>query len=318
MKKSEIRKHYFLDKYVVISPKRAERPHETKVVKEEIHKKDDCFMCPDGKVDVIYEIKDDKGGWLVRSIKNIYPALSMDNKYAYGNQEIIIETPDHSKDIHELSIEQLKKILAIYEERTESLSKIKGICYVLVFKNEGGRAGESINHTHSQVIALPMVPPVIQDEVVAMETYIMNNHECPYCKVMKDEKKSPRVAWEDKNIFVLCPFASEFPYETWILPKRHLGSLHDMTESEKTSLAHALQYITKKLYLLDDLSYNYFFHNSLPENDHHMLLRVTPRPNIWAGLELGSGVIINAVPPEDAAKFYRLKVSKPNRLIIGR
>lgn len=316
MKKSEIRKHYFQDKYVIISPKRGQRPHITKVCTDDSEKKE-CFMCPNGKVKVIYELPDLKGGWLVRVIKNIYPALSLDNKYAYGKQEIIIETPEHKKEIHELPIEHIKRILDVYSERYESLRKLEKIRYVLVFKNEGGKAGESIDHAHSQVIALPMVPPLIREEITAIDDYTMEHQSCPYCDIIKNEKKSERVAWEDKHIFTLCPFASVSPYGVWFIPKRHVKSLYDMNEDEKTSLAKALKHITGKIFTLDGLSYNYFFHNGLDDNNHHMVLKVTPRPNIWAGLELGTGVIINSVPPEDAAKFYRGK-SKTKETMPGR
>jgi len=316
MKKSEIRKHYFQDKYVIISPKRGQRPHIVKVCAEDTSKTPECFMCPGGKVNLVYEIPDLKGGWLIRVIKNLYPALSPDNKYAYGRQEIIIESPDHKKEIHELSTEHIKKVLDVYSERYESLIKMKKIRYVLVFKNEGGKAGESIDHAHSQIIALPMVPPLIREEINAVDNYQIENQSCPYCDIIKNEKKSVRVAWEDKNIFVLCPYASEFPYEAWFMPKKHLSSLHDMNRDEKHSLAEAMKHIIEKVESIG-LSYNYFFHNSVDDCGHHMILKLEPRPNVWAGLELGTGVIINSVPPEDAAKFYKAKV-KPKKVAVGK
>jgi len=105
-------------------------------------------------------------------------------------------------------------------------------------------------------------------------------------------------------MFALSPYASESPYGAWIIPKRHVRKIHDMTEEEKRSLATVLKFILAKLSTLD-LSYNYFFHNSTEEENHHMILKLAPRPNIWAGLELGTGIIINSVSPETAAKFYR-------------
>jgi UDPglucose--hexose-1-phosphate uridylyltransferase len=316
MKKNEIRKHYFQDKYVIISPKRGRRPHRTKICKEDEKVGKKCFFCPGEKVKLVYELPNLSGGWLVRVIKNIYPALSLDNKYAYGKQEIIIETPEHNKEIHELSIEHIKKILDVYSERHESLMKLKKVRYVLVFKNEGGKAGESINHAHSQVIALPMLPPLIREEILAIDEYQMKNNSCPYCDIIKNEKKSPRVAWEDKHIFALCPYASESPYGVWFIPKRHVASLHDMNREEKLSLARAMKHTISKIDLLD-LSYNYFFHNSVDENNHHMIMKFAPRPNVWAGLELGTGIIINPIPPEGAAKFYRGKL-RAKKIIIGR
>jgi len=275
-------------------------------------------MCAKGKVDLIYELPDLNGGWKVRVIRNKYPALTLDNKFAFGKQELIIETPDHNKEIHELSIEHIKKILDVYSERYESLRKMDKVRYVLVFKNEGGKAGESIDHAHSQVIALPMVPPLIREEINAIDDYVMEHNSCPYCDIVKNEKKSPRVAWEDEHVFALCPYASESPYGVWFIPKRHVSSLHDMTRDEKHSLAEAMKYIIAKVDSLN-LSYNYFFHNSFDDCGHHMVLKLAPRPNVWAGLELGTGVVINSVAPEDSAKFYKVKgVPKIKKTMTGR
>lgn len=317
MKKSEIRKHYFQDKYVIIAPKRGQRPHVTKVCKEPEATKKDCFMCKNTKTDLIYEIPDLNGGWALRVMKNKFPALTLENKFAFGKQEIIIETPKHNHEIHELPVEHIVKILDVYSERYEALKRMERIRYVLVFKNEGGKAGESIDHSHSQVIALPMVPPLIRSEINAIDDYMMAHQSCPYCDIINDELKSPRAAWEDKNIFALCPFASESPYGVWFIPKRHVSSLHDMTRDEKRSLAEAMKYIIAKVDSLD-LSYNYFFHNSFDDCGHHMLLKLAPRPNVWAGLELGTEVVINSVPPEDAAKFYRGKVKTKSKKNIGK
>ena len=193
MKKNEIRKHYFQDKYVIISPKRGKRPHRTKTCTEDEKMDKECFFCPQNKVKLIYELPNLSGGWLIKVIKNIYPALSLDNKYAYGKQEIIIETPEHKKEIHELPIEHIKKILDVYSERHDSLMKLKKIRFVLVFKNEGGKAGESINHAHSQVIALPMLPPMIREEILAIDEYQMKNNSCPYCDIIKNEGNHPEL-----------------------------------------------------------------------------------------------------------------------------
>jgi len=314
MSKNEIRKHYFQDKYVIISPKRAKRPHYTKIKKEGETSSSQCFMCPGSKEKPIYEIYNGSKNWIIRVMHNGFPALTLDNKHAYGAQEIIVETPEHLKDIHEFPIEHIKKILDVYSERYESLSRLEKVRYVLVFKNEGGKAGESINHSHSQVIALPMLPPHIRSEMLAIDNYTMEHDSCPYCDIIKKEKSSSRVAWEDEHIFALCPFASESPYGVWFIPKRHVRSLHDMSQEEKHSLAHAMKDLIGKVSALD-LSYNYFFHNSLEDCDHHMVLKLAPRPNVWAGLELGSGIVINTVAPEDAAKFYRRKhkVSKKEK-----
>lgn len=237
-------------------------------------------------------------------VENKYPALTEDNTRAFGKQEVIIETPLHNKEIHELSIGHIVKILDTYIDRYQTLRKIAGIKYVIVFKNEGGKAGASVAHSHSQIIALPLVPPEIEREYEAYARYEIEKGNCPYCDIIEKERHKSRVIFEDDNFFVFCPFASQSPYGAWFVPKRHFRHMTEMNGGEKESLAKALKRILAKLDEIDT-AYNYFFHNAVYEEDYHMHLKLSPRPNVWAGLELGTGVIINSVAPEDAAKFYR-------------
>jgi UDPglucose--hexose-1-phosphate uridylyltransferase len=137
-----------------------------------------------------------------------------------------------------------------------------------------------------------------------MDNYIRTHDSCPYCDIIKSEKNGPRVIWEDEHLFVLAPYASESPYGAWFIPKRHVHSIEMLHDNEKESFAHAMKKILSKLDEID-VSYNYFFLNSLDLESHHMVMKLAPRPNIWAGLELGTGIIINPVPPEEAAKFYQ-------------
>lgn len=306
MQKSEIRKDYFLNRYVIIAPKRNKRPD--KVIKKEGVDNRECYFCPSlvdtpGRETTILEKKDEHGKWKIKVINNKFPALSPDNYSAYGNQEIIIETPEHGKEIHELSQKHIVEIIDVYIERYLDLKREKGISYVLVFKNEGGRAGASIPHSHSQIYALPMIPPKIEEESAAMDDYIRKHNSCPYCDIINSEKNSPRVIWEDEHLFVLAPYASDSPYGAWFIPKRHVHSIDVLNEGEKYSFAKALKKLLEKLDEID-VSYNYFFLNSLDLESHHMIMKLAPRPNVWAGLELGTGIIINPVSPEDAVKFY--------------
>lgn len=306
MQKSEIRKDYFLDRYVIIAPKRKKRPH--KILKQEEGDNQPCFFCdlsldpPEPKV--VLTVNDDNGKWKIKVVENKYAALDTENLKAYGKQEVVIETPKHGFEIHELSLEHIVEIIDVYIKRYISLNKLKGIAYTLIFKNEGGKAGASISHSHSQIIALPMIPPKIAEEAAAMDDYTRKHDSCPYCDIIKSERKGPRAIWEDDHLFVLSPYASESPYGVWFIPKRHIHSVEFLQENEKDSLARALKFVLKKLDDID-VSYNYFFQNSLDCESHHMVLKLSPRPNVWAGLELGTGIIINPVSPEEAAEFYR-------------
>ena len=308
LKHSEIRKHYFLDRYVIIAPKRSARPH--KLVKTDNYSADGCSFCPpqvnDPKLHTTtYELPNEKDHkkWDVKVIKNDFPALSVDNLKAYGYQEVILETPDHGIELYELSIEGILRVFDVYINRYQHASKMKGIKYTILFKNEGGKAGSSVDHSHSQLIALPIVPPKIAREAAAMDIYMARHGSCPYCDIIKSESGKPRVIWEDEHLFVLAPYASENPYTAWLIPKRHVHSFDMLHENEKSSIAHALKKMLKRLDEVD-VSYNYFFQNSLDCESHHMILKLDPRPNVWAGLELGTGVIINPVPPEDVPDFY--------------
>jgi len=304
IEKTEIRKDYFQDNYVIIAPKRAKRPH--KVYRKEEDQLSVCYFCPDHTES--QEVVKTYGGkgkdWDVLVIENKYPALTLDNPKAYGKQEVIIETPFHNKEIHELSLDNIVRVIDVYIDRYVALRKMEDIRYVLVFKNEGGKAGASIAHSHSQIMALPMVPPEIEREYEAYAKYLIDRGKCPYCDIIEQERDKNRVIIEDEHFLVFCPYASQFVYGVWFLPKRHINHMHEMTEAEKISLARALKKVLAKLDDID-VAYNYFFHNAVNDEDYHMHLKLEPRPNIWAGLELGTGVIINSVMPEEAAKFYR-------------
>jgi len=304
MKDSEIRKDYFTNNYVIIAPKRNKRP--VCVAKDTESVITSCFFCPEqiDPKEVIMKYGGPKGGWNVLVIANKFPALTIENKNAFGKQEVIIETPEHKKEINHLSLEHIEEIIEVYMNRFETLKNIEGIRYVIVFKNEGGKAGASVAHSHSQVIALPLVPPKIKGEYNDYADYAMENDSCPYCDIIKNERGKERVIFEDEHLFVLAPFASNSPYGAWFIPKRHFRLMSEMSIGEKQSFAKAMKRTLDKL---DDIgyAYNYFFHNAVNSEDYHMHLKLSPRPNVWAGLELGTGIIINPVPPEEAAKFYR-------------
>lgn len=305
--KSEIRKVYFLNKYVVITPGRAKRPRD---IKEEtlIKRTGECFFCP-GRYEKDLFVKQFGGkgdNWDVLVLKNKFPAVTLDNKKAYGYQEVIVDTPNHAKVLADLPVSHIRKLLKVYVDRTNEISKIKNIEYVLIFKNEGSKAGASIVHDHSQVFATKVLPPDVKEELILADNYEKEYGRCAYCDIIKKEKDSPRRIYEDKNVVAFAPYASEYHYEAWIFTKRHLDNITKLKSAELLSFASALKIILSKLDSLN-LSYNYFFHQVIENGNQHFYLKIQPRDSIWAGVELGSGLVINSVPPEEAAKFYRKK-----------
>ncbi len=312
--KSEIRKDYLLDKYVIITPGRALRPRD---IKEQtiIKRSKECYFCPDNVKKqqedmgnyIIDEIKE-KGKWQVVTVRNIFPAVYPENKDAYGYQEVIIENRHHSRELAVLDSEHVEKVLKMYAKRTSALQKDKNIEYILCFKNQGSKAGASIVHAHSQVFATQILPPEIQNELHLAQLYKTEHGNCFYCDLIEKEMKGKRKIYEDDHVVAFTPYASEYHYEAWIFTKRHLDNITKLNEEEFQSFSQALKMILNCLRDLD-LSFNYFLHQVVSNDDQHFYLKIQPRGSVWAGVELGSGLVINSISPELAAKYYRGEIN---------
>lgn len=299
--KAQIRYNPINGRSVIFAPKRSKRPNDIK-------NKTKSFSCPFclanvNKKNILQQLPN-SGKWQSAAIKNIYPAVSNKNKNAYGYQEIIIDSSQHYENFSELSIKQIELLLKLFQLRSQKLTKDKKIKYILTFKNQGRAAGASLRHIHSQIFASSILPPDIIEERNRITLYQLENKVCPYCLLTSSEQKGPRLVWQDKQMITLCPFASEFPYEVWIMSKRHVDNIDLLTNKEIKSLATALKLVSNKLKSLD-YDFNFFAHNDIDNKHQHFYLKIQPRPNIWAGVELGSGLIINPVLPEDAAKYYK-------------
>lgn len=310
----ELRKDYLLDRFVILATERAKRPHEFK--KEKAKEKTKlCYFCPGNENLTPQEIlrtSDKKGKWKIRVFPNKFaavkkkgnPEIRTDNKYftfadAFGQHEIVVETSDHKKQLADLSVEEIKEVLKVYNNRINELSKINGVKYVQIFKNHGEEAGTSIIHTHSQIIAYNKIPEIVEAEVGAVKKY----ESCPHCEIINIEKNSHRRCFENNSIAAFTPYASRFPFEIWIFPKRHIKNLTEMDENELFDLADILKKILLKLQELN-APYNYVLHYS-PENENlHFHMELLPRLSKWAGFEF-NGTVINTITPEDAATFYR-------------
>jgi UDPglucose--hexose-1-phosphate uridylyltransferase len=304
---SEIRKAYLLNKYVIIAPDRAKRPHD---VKEEmtVKRTKTCPFCIENikSEEVVDEIKKDgeNSAWRVLCLKNVFPAVSLDNEKAFGIQEVIVETPEHTKELGELEVEEIEAVLRMYAKRTKAISQNKKIDYILCFKNQGSKAGASIVHDHSQIFATHILPPDIKEESQLAKEYEKEHKTCAYCDIIKKELKSERKIYEDEYVAAIAPFASQYSYEAWIFSKRHLDNIAELTDEEFNALAKAYKIILEKLRLLD-LSFNVFLHQVVSDKNQHFHMKIEPRESVWGGVELGSGMIINSVSPEEAAEYFR-------------
>jgi len=319
---NELRKDYILDRWVIIAAIRGKRPSD--FIKEEkegklMEKDKSCPFCPGNEnltPPEIYRVEE-KGNWIIRCVPNKYPATTKENfsrkrkKFhasmtAYGNHEVIIETPLHNKELSELDAENIKKVLDVYTYRLEENLRDPNITYVSIFKNYGRSSGASLIHTHSQLISLPLVPRIIKEKMKRSHELYENDEKCSYCDIVEIEKESPRFVAENKNFVAFCPFAARFPFETWIFPKKHITSLTELNDRMKLELARILKDIINKLRTkLGKPSYNFYFHLSPKNGNLHMHLIIFPRLSEWAGFEFSNEIVINPMPPELAAAYLR-------------
>ena len=295
---SEIRKDYLQDKYALISPRRGKRPGDEVA----------CPFCPKG-LRTQQVVKTYGKPWKIAVLKNKYPAFTAQKGGVYGRQEVIVETPSHEKRLYELSVSELAECLKVYADRVAEMKKDKRIKYILVFNNSGASAGASKAHEHSQVIGMDFVSPYLQDKTEKEHRYQGKTGRCIYCDIIKKEEKSARKIFSDKNIFVFAPYASQHAYEARIFPRRHLDNVADLTASERESIAFALKKILTAVGTLK-VPYNFYMHERVMDRDQHFYIKITPRGAAFAAVELGTGLIINPVAPEAAAKYYRKSFKK--------
>ncbi|MBR9677017.1 galactose-1-phosphate uridylyltransferase [Candidatus Woesearchaeota archaeon] len=313
---NQLRKDYVLNRFVIIASERAKRPDQFK--KESSREPDDkkCFFCPGNEKLTPPEIGSvlDRGNWLIRWFANKFSAVSHDENVplrtdndfftwgsAFGYHEVIVETPLHTEQLWDLSEDHLMKVMKVYADRIETLSKKDGVEYVDVFKNHKKEAGTSVVHSHSQVVAYNLLPSVVKQKIEDCKTKF---DSCPYCAIIERERGSERFVSENETFIAITPYASRFPFEVLIMPKRHVTKLEELTDREFCELGQILKPILAKLKELG-APFNYYFHYGPGDKDLHLQLEITPRLATWAGFELSTGTIINSVPPENAARFYK-------------
>lgn len=313
----ELRKDYLLDEWVIIATSRSQRPQHLKH-KAKRSPKSKCPFCPgheDWTPKEIARYADKNGKWRKRVVPNKYPAVQTKGKIkkvnkeflkaftAFGTHEVIVETPDHNKDLADLSVGEIAELLQIYKERFLALSRIKRVKEITIFKNQGFSAGASLSHAHSQIIAVNKISERFGNELNAFEEYKRKKGSCPYCKIIKTELKSKRAVYNGKHIACFTPFASRAAYQLLFFPKAHRKNIAELSNAEFGEFAVALK---KALLALKQLNadFNYFIHMPIKQ-DFHMHLNLMPRLLLRAGYEEATECIINIVAPEQAASFYR-------------
>jgi UDPglucose--hexose-1-phosphate uridylyltransferase len=333
----ELRKDPILGRWVIISTERAQRAREAPRCLEENNQKG-CPFCAGRENLTSPEIaawrppksRPNTPGWEVRVVPNKYPALRVegnldkqgqgiyDRMNGIGAHEVIIETPDHSARLDEQPRESVAKVFEAYKLRINDLSRDTRMKYILVFRNEGRAAGASLTHPHSQLIATPVTPKRVKEELNGAAAYYRYKDRCIFCDIIRQETADRvRVVYENDRFLSFCPFASRFPFEVWVLPKRHDADYGGISKEELSSLADMMIVTLRKLAkALSRPQYNYVLHTSpvrwprkdywkTIEQDYHWHIEIMPHLTQIAGFEWGTGFFINPTPPEEAAKYLQ-------------
>ena len=326
----ELRKDPVTESWVIIATDRARRPSDFSRETVELKTPRICPFCPGLETKTppeVYAVRDSGGpnqpGWTLRVVPNKFPVLGIegelgrsgdgifDRMEGIGAHEVVIESPVHSEAFAEMSDFQVERVLKAFRERILDLKRDRRLRYILIFKNHGAAAGATLEHPHSQLIALPVVPKRVQEEIEGSRNYFNYKERCIFCDIIRQESKDAvRVVTETDRFVVIEPYAARFPFETCILPRRHQSHFEEMEASQIQNLAWVLKSTLKKLdKVLEKPPYNFVIHTApvqeSPNDYYHWHIEIMPKLTKVAGFEWGTGFYINPTPPEESAKFLR-------------
>jgi len=256
--------------------------------------------------------------WKVRCFRNAFPLLSPVKPYAgpvgpaFGDHEVIVETEEHGALFQDLSEAQLALVMEAYKNRFRTIGSREGIACVYLFKNHGRAAGASIEHEHAQIVGLPFVPELLQRELDAFDSFAAENRKCFYCSFA--EREGENLLEENDSFAAYCPSFARFPAEVWVVAKRHFTTLLDLAPAEEKDLMAVLTSCVKKVYEKAGHDYVIAFHCAPAGRDFHFHAEIYPRTNIWAGLELGAGLVVNTKSEKDALKELK---AEPEEEFVG-
>ena len=326
----ELRKDPITGRWVIISIERSRRPSDFVREPVVIQGGRICPFCPGHELKTPPEVLSfrDYGaanspGWRVRVVPNKFPALRVegdvdreaeglyDKMTGVGAHEVVIESTEHESTLAEMPEKAVEEVFWAYRERVLDLRKDRRLRYILIFKNHGEQAGASLEHTHSQIIALPVVPRRVQEEIEGSRRHFDYRGRCVYCDIVRQEiKDGRRVVLETDHFLVIEPFAPRFAFESWILPRKHESHFENTESAAMRNLAWVVRTTLRKLdRVLERPAYNMVIHTSPvqdgPVEHYHWHIEIYPRISRIAGFEWGTGFYINPAPPEETAEYLR-------------
>ena len=327
----ELRKDPIVGRWVIVATERVRRPSDFGR-REPPPLRTFCPLCPGHEDETPPEVlayrdgpdaRPDGPGWRVRVVPNKFPALRVEGELerrghgvydlmnGVGAHELIVESPEHRLGLADLAPAAVVDVLRAYRARILDLRGDGRFRSVLVFKNHGAEAGATLAHPHSQLIATPVVPVAVADELHGARAYHDYRERCLFCDIAQQETAERlRIVAENERMVAFAPFASRFPFELWVLPRRHRAAFELVDDAELAAFADGLVAVLRRLRdALDDPPYNLVLHSAPfgaeESPSYHWHLEILPKLVGLAGFELGSGFHINSVPPEDAARTLR-------------
>jgi UDPglucose--hexose-1-phosphate uridylyltransferase len=326
----EFRKDPISGRWVIIATERAKRPTDFPHTEVQITGERVCPFCPGNESRTPPEILAyrasggaNEPGWTLRVIPNKFPALRVegtldrkgvgmyDRMNGLGAHEVIIESPQHMETLTTMPGKQVEDLFWALRDRILDLKRDIRLCYILFFKNHGSAAGATLQHTHSQLIALPIVPKQVEEEMSGARRHFDYHGRCIYCDIADQEVESrDRLVIETDHFAVIAPYAPRFPFETWIVPRAHESHVESMSAAQIQDIGRVLQRTLQKLELtLEKPPYNLVVHTAPMQEQrmahYHWHIEIIPKLAQFAGFEWGSGFFINPTPPEEAARFLR-------------
>ncbi|MEW5895456.1 MAG: galactose-1-phosphate uridylyltransferase [Candidatus Omnitrophota bacterium] len=261
-------------------------------------------------------------GWVARAVPNKFPALKIEGSLdkratgiydisnGIGAHEVIVETPDHQKDLADLSVEEISYALRLYLNRGLSLAKDKRFKYIMIFKNYGESAGASVVHAHSQLIALPMVPKLVLAELEGARNYTKFRGRCLFCDILEQEyADEERIVAQNDKFIGFCPFVPRSPFENWIMPKEHEADFFELKDGDMKDLAAVIKEMLARMQKCLGCSYNFYIHtapvNYKDKEMYHWHIEIVPHLIKIKGYEWGTGLYFVPTSPAVAAGYLR-------------
>ena len=327
---SELRKDPITGRWVIISTERRKRPTDFRLESVHITPDPACPFCEGHEQMTPRELfahrRNGSGpnspGWDLRVVPNQFPVLRVegsldrqgeglfDKMNGIGAHEVIIESPRHEDTLATMSDAAIERVLWAFQERVRDLKQDRRFRYIIIFKNHGIGAGASLDHSHSQLIALPIVPREVRDEVDGARAHFASKERCVFCDIVRQEiADGRRLIAETSEVVAIAPYAPRFPFETWILPRRHQAHYEEGQRHEYAAVARMLGDILRRMNrMLKFPPYNLLIH-SAPVGEaadyYHWHVEVIPKLTKVAGFEWATGFYLNPTSPEEAAQVLR-------------